>query len=85
MDNLNAFVITFDCNNYLKIKNQHQNRKKLKKKITLPIDNNNGKCVGQNNSNITSGKCVVVCLGLNSLNESIKYNQGDKCGAPFIE
>lgn len=61
MDNLNAFVITFDCNNYLKIKNQHQNQKNTKKKITQPIDNNNGKCVGQNdnsNNNIASGKRV---------------------------
>lgn len=80
MDNFNAFVITLDCNNYLKIKNQPENRNKTEKKLlsqSTTMANVLAKMTPQAES-------AVVCLGFNFLNERIIYNRREVAsGAPL--
>lgn len=81
MDNFNAFVITFDCNNYLKIKSNPKTETKAEKKLlsqsTTTMPNVLAKMTPQAES-------AAVCLGFNFLNERIIYNRREVAsGAPL--
>lgn len=71
MDNFNAFVITFDCNNYLKIKSNPKTETNAEKKLlsqSTTMANVLAKMTPQAES-------AAVCLGFNFLNERIIYNR----------